>query len=174
MSANRNLTRRERAVARKPGTRLSTRWRELFIEKLAETSNVTRAAEHANLASTSIAYMHRRRDARFAAAWLEALAEGYAHLEMEVLRRLREGDFHVAGDGGERGAKYDFAAAIRTLQAHSATVAHQRAMQDDEDEDAVIASLDAKLDAIRMGERTMKALLAEDGAAASADDDDQD
>lgn len=168
----RDLSRRERAAARIPGTRLSTRWRELFIEKLAETSNVTKAAEFAGFRDTRVVYMHRRREPRFAAEWLEALAEGYGHLEMEVLRRLREGDFHV-GEGDSR-SKYDFAAAIRTLQAHSAAVAHQRAMQDDEDEAAVIASLDAKLDAIRAGERTMKALLAEDGVAAQVDGHDPD
>ena len=37
--------------------------------------------------------------------WLAAVAEGYVHLEMEILRRFREGDFKTA----DAGAIDDFA-----------------------------------------------------------------
>jgi hypothetical protein len=66
-------------------------WKHHCLAALAETSNVTRSTEIANL-SVSRAYRVRREDAVFRAAWQEALCEGYDHLELEVLRRLREGD----------------------------------------------------------------------------------
>lgn len=91
-------------------------WRYTFLAVLAETSNVTRAAEAANV-STARAYKMRREEPEFRRAWREALTEGFEHLELELLRRLREAEF-TTPDGG----KYDFANAFRILAAHRGTV----------------------------------------------------
>ena len=77
---------------------------------------------------------------------------------MEVLRRLRDGDF-AAADGG----KFDFASALRVLTAHRDTVGRQRALDTDADEAAVIASINAKLDIIKEREKQFNAALADDG-----------
>lgn len=87
-------------------------WRKRFLETLASTSNVTAAAQAAKI-SASRAYRARRAEPDFARAWQAAIAEGYLNLEMEVIRRLREGDLKTAN-----GDKFDFANAIRLIAAH--------------------------------------------------------
>ena len=93
--------------------KIDKHWRTYFLQKLAETSNVTASAAHAGVA-TSRAYKTRREDAKFAAAWRAALFEGYQHLEMEVLGYLR---------AAEPDRKFDVANALRLLAAHQATIA---------------------------------------------------
>jgi hypothetical protein len=61
-----------------------------FLETLAESCNVTLAASKAKM-SPSGAYKHRKVDAAFRAGWDEALAEGYATLELEMLKRALHG-----------------------------------------------------------------------------------
>lgn len=96
-------------------------WRKAFLEHLAESSNVKRAAAFAGV-STSQVYKARREESDFAHAWAAALLDGYCHLEFEVLRRLRDGD-QLTDDSG----KYDFANAIRFLNAHRENVNQNQA-----------------------------------------------
>ena len=133
---------------------LSPHWQKTFLDHLAETSNVTASAKHAGT-TTSIAYLHRRQDSRFARAWLLALYEGYIHLELEVLRRLREGDFHTG-----KNEKYDFANAIRLLNAHRDTAAQAQAEQRNVSAAEVRASIDRKVEEIRQQVQREKAKLA--------------
>jgi hypothetical protein len=77
---------------------------------------------------------------KFAAQWRDALYEGYEHLEMEVLAYLR-------GIGGT--SKLDTANVIRVLGAHRQTVAEIHAIKDDEDEQAVLDTIDALIDRMR-------------------------
>ena len=63
---------------------------ERFLEVLAETCNVTRAATEAGV-SSSAAYRRRASDASFRAAWGQALSIGYAQLEMMMLERALHG-----------------------------------------------------------------------------------
>lgn len=58
--------------------------RALFLAHLAETSNVAASARAAGL-SSSRAYRERQRFPAFRTQWQEALAEGYARLEAELL-----------------------------------------------------------------------------------------
>ncbi|MFM7350439.1 MAG: hypothetical protein ACKO01_13305 [Erythrobacter sp.] len=90
----------------------SPQWRKLFLEKLASTSSVAAAARAARV-SQARAYRTRRAEPDFAQAWRAAIAEGYLNLELEVIRRLREGDLKT-----ENGDKFDFANAIRLIAAH--------------------------------------------------------
>jgi hypothetical protein len=86
-------------------------WRQTFLDKLAETSNVTASAEAASI-SLAWVYKTRREDPQFARDWSAALAEGYDNLEMDLLRHLR------TGESKESGIKFDFATAFRALARH--------------------------------------------------------
>ncbi|WP_435418943.1 hypothetical protein WAB17_05140 [Parerythrobacter aurantius] len=135
--------------------RISKHWRTYFLQELAATSNVTRSAESAGV-SPSRAYKARREHGDFAAAWRAALAEGYEHLEMEVLAYLR---------GTLTDRKLDVANALRLLTAHRKTVAETRALAEDEDEEAVLESLDAFIEDMRQRRLANEALLAETAEA---------
>lgn len=135
--------RRGRNLVARPTPRNNTRWREVFLEKLAETSNVTASADWANVTTAQV-YASRRGEPEFARKWLAALCEGYDNLEMDMLRRLRTGD-----SKDEDGNKFDFGAALRLLAAHRESAARERAIRDNEDADAIIAEIDAQLDRMR-------------------------
>lgn len=61
-----------------------------FLSVLAETCNVTQAAREAGV-SVSYAYKKRTSDAKFRAAWLEALSVAYQRLELVLLDRAFNG-----------------------------------------------------------------------------------
>jgi hypothetical protein len=126
-------------------------WRELFLERLAETSNVTAAAAAAGV-TTPFAYRFRRCEREFAAKWRVALREGYDNLELELLGYLRN-------PAPER--KMEVAAAVRLLAAHRATVERQRMLDEEEDVEAVRASIDRFIDAIRVNRAANSAILIE-------------
>ncbi|MEO1649067.1 MAG: hypothetical protein AAFR32_09645 [Pseudomonadota bacterium] len=144
MAACRTLTNIRTELREGETGRLSRHWRTLFLDCLAETSNVSEAARRANI-NASRAYKIRREEPEFARQWLIALWEGYVHLEMEVLRRLREGDSST--DGKE---KYDFANAIRLLNAHRENAARAEAQQRNVSAAEVRAAIDRKVEAIRL------------------------
>lgn len=75
----------------KGGTPTDASWHERFIERLAVTGNVTKAAAAAGV-SRSAAYVHRDVDPEFKAAWEEADAMVADELEDEARRRAVEGD----------------------------------------------------------------------------------
>ncbi|MEO9462061.1 MAG: hypothetical protein ABJ242_04930 [Marinomonas sp.] len=135
---------RSRTAGAGKGRRINTRWRDHFLEHLAQTSNVTKSAEAAGVAA-STAYKARTNETEFARRWMTALWEGYAHLEMEVLRRLREGE-QKTNDG----EKYDFANAIRLLSAHRDNAARAQAEQRNVSAGEVRASIDRKVEEIRL------------------------
>lgn len=78
-----------------------------------------------------------------------ALCEGYDALELALLQRLRDGEIKPAAGAKRAGRCYDNANALRLLAAHRETVAQERASREEEDAEAVLASLNAKLDTIR-------------------------
>jgi hypothetical protein len=125
------------------GRQINTRWRDRFLEALAQSSNVTKSAAAAGV-DTSSAYRARTAEPDFARRWMDALWEGYEHLEMEVLRRLREGEFQT--DGGD---KYDFASAIRLLSAHRENAAKAQAARRNVSASEIRASIDRKVEEIR-------------------------
>jgi hypothetical protein len=118
-------------------------WREKFLACLAETSNVTASAECAEI-SLSWVYKTKREDRQFAEAWLVALCEGYDHLELELLHRLRHGESRDVP-----AVKYDNATALRLLLAHKDTRARFQARQDNVTAEEIRASLNAKLARLR-------------------------
>lgn len=136
-------------------------WRKTFLAELAATSNVTASAKKAEV-TTSVVYEARRNDPAFYRRWREALCEGYDHLEMTLLHRLRIGELKPAV--GKRGRTYDNATAFRLLSAHRETAAQERAMKENEDADAILASIDAKLDRMRQRAQAAATEMAEDDA----------
>ena len=147
-------------------------WRKAFLTALAKTSNVTAAAQQACI-SPSWVYRLRREDPDFAAEWLRALCEGYDHLEMELLCRLRAGESRDGKNVGAKndrakndgvGAKYDNAAAIRLLALHRANAERGRALRENDDEQAVLDSIDAMIRDMRERAAANAAILAEDEA----------
>ena len=143
----------KRAPAGQPRSPSFAEWSAEFLAELAATSNVAASARKAGI-HPSLAYDARRKDAGFHRAWQVALCEGYDHLEMDLLHRLRMGEIKPA-TGAKRGVRlYDNATAFRLLAAHRETAAQQRAIRENEDADAILASIDAKLD--RMRERAVR------------------
>ena len=134
--------------------KLDRHWRALFLATLAETSNVSEAARYAGV-NPCRAYKMRRHETGFRQEWYAALLEGYEHLELETLHRLRMGV-------GKDDNKFDIANALRLLMLHKETVARERALRGSEDEESVLASLNAKIDAMREREAEVKLMLAED------------
>ena len=148
------MTKRKNRPVTGAGARCNPHWRVHFLERLAQTSNVSDAARHADI-DPSTAYNARRREPRFRACWYQALLEGYEHLEMETVYRLRMGTAKDAPN-------YDIPNTLRLLGLHRETVARERALREEDDEDAILASLDAKIDAMREREAQAARLLAED------------
>ncbi|MFN2099109.1 hypothetical protein [Altererythrobacter sp. MF3-039] len=125
------------------GESRNTRWQDHFIAELAQTSNVTRSAKAAGIDTASV-YKLRRTSAGFCDKWQQALCEGYDLLEIEVLRRLREGDLTT-----EDGGKYDFGNALRILTAHRESAAKVRAQRSNTSIAEVRASIDRKVEEMR-------------------------
>lgn len=174
-------------------------WEGCFLERLCETSNVTASAKAAGVDASTV-YRLRRESARFAALWREALCEGYDNLEMDLLCRLRAGELEPARTAaapaparrGSAAAKaetngkaeapaekkartrsrrrFDNAVGLRLLMAHRATVSQEKARREDLDEEAVLASINAKIDRIKTREVAVANLLAQDGVYLVADE----
>jgi hypothetical protein len=138
---------RGKAAARKKSPPFA-QWSKVFLAELATTSNVTASAKKAG-ATTAQAYEARRIRRDFNRAWQQALCEGYDHLEMELLFRLRNGEIKRAA-GAKIGVRtYENAVALRQLAAHKDSVARQKAIRDNQNAAEVVASINAKLDLMR-------------------------
>jgi hypothetical protein len=57
----------------------------IFLDHLAASCNVSASAAAAGFSAVTV-YNHRRSDPGFAARWQEALDQGYARVEMELVR----------------------------------------------------------------------------------------
>jgi hypothetical protein len=135
------------------------KWTKAFLAELAITSNVTASAKAAGI-GTSRAYELRRNDHEFNRKWMASLCEGYDHLEMELLHRLRTGEIKPAS-GAKKGVRtFENATAFRLLIAHRDSAARQRAIRDNQDTEVILASIDDKLE--RMRRRELAAAEQED------------
>lgn len=94
-----------------------------FLSVLADTCNVTRAAEETGV-STSSAYRRRRENAAFRAGWLEAISVAYSRLELVLLDRAFNGTEKVVvrKDGSEeRMLEYSNQLGLTLLKMHRDT-----------------------------------------------------
>src|SRR6218665_394959 len=130
-------------------------WAKAFLSELAATSNVSAAARKAKIA-TATAYDARRSNAEFNRRWQQSLCEGYEHLEMELLHRLRSGEVKPASSARRGGRQFENATAFRLLAAHRDSAARQKAIRGNEDAATIVLSINAKLDLMR--ERRLSAL----------------
>ncbi|MEW9854656.1 hypothetical protein [Novosphingobium sp. M1R2S20] len=153
--------------ARRTRVAEETCWRQPLLAHLAATSNVTASAKAAEV-TTARAYEARRRDPEFYREWQEALCEGYEHLEMALLHRLREGEIKPAS-GAKRGTRiFDNATALRLLTVHRESVARQQAVRDSRDSGVILERINARIDRLRLPavpEQTCEAPAAEQDAA---------
>lgn len=85
--------------------------REVFLDWLGATCNLTLSAEKAGVAPVTV-IRHRRRDPGFAEEWRVALQQGRERLEAELLQAPWR-TAATAGDGGS----FDVATGIRVLAA---------------------------------------------------------
>ena len=126
-------------------------WRTLFFDALVETSDLAEAAKRAGVPLRTV-NKARREDPVFATKWLTALHEGYDYLEMELLGYLRN---------PAPTRKMDVTAVLRLLAAHRETVERRRALEDEEDEQAVLESIDRFIDEMRVRRAANAAILTE-------------
>lgn len=110
-------------VGRKARVGMTAQRKARFLEVLAETCCVARAAEAAGFAPARF-YGLRLKDAAFAAQWQEAIAIGYAQVEerliLDAMGRAANdnGDADAARDG--RMDKYEREQALNLLKWHRA------------------------------------------------------
>lgn len=142
-------------------------WSPAFLRELAATSNISAAARKARVPTATV-YATRRTNPEFNRKWQQALCEGYELLEMDLLLRMRAGEVKPA-PGARRGTRtFDNAIALRLLGAHKESVSRQRATRDYEDSEAILLSINAKLEstrqrAIAAGEITPSAIVGDAG-----------
>ena len=124
------------------------RWSKTFLAELAATSNVSAAARKAGIPTTR-AYEARRANPEFSRKWQQALCEGYDHLEMELLARLREGEIKPAASAKRGVRTFDNSIALRLLAAHRESAARGRAIRSNEEAEAIVLSINASLERMR-------------------------
>lgn len=125
-----------------------------FIEVLADSCNVKLACQAIGGGITT-AYRLRAKDASFRQAWDQALAIGYAKLEMMMLERALHGvEKEVKLRGGESRImrQYNDRMALALLRQHRETVAHVEAQADEEEYQAACERIIEKLAKLRARE----------------------
>lgn len=103
---------------------LSEECLRVFLDHLAETSNVSAAAKRAKVSRAAV-YRLRAVDAAFSNGWQTAIATGYAELELKMLKRARFGTLKPfkRPDGTlGRAVDYDDAHGLKLLTAYKASV----------------------------------------------------
>lgn len=92
-----------------------------FLDALAANANVTMACDQAEVGHTSVC--RRRRDnAAFALKWQAALEQGYARLEMELVRSAIDSLSGVEFDGSRAVASMSGETALKVLMQHRQSV----------------------------------------------------
>ena len=108
-------------IVRSDGRRWTDAAEAIFLDHLAASCNVTLAAGATGFSKFTV-YKRRRVDPAFAARWQAALEQGYARLEMLLVRRATEA---LEGDPPDPGAPFpDMSVkdAIAILQLHRVSV----------------------------------------------------
>lgn len=127
--------------------------RQRFLDVVAATANVSRAAEAAGAAPATF-YRLRQRDAGFAAAWTRALHDGYAALEARLLAHALGTDEQSPGDADrmEQPGPFDAKFALDVLKraderarapARTAKTGRYRYVPIEEVERSLLAKLEA-------------------------------
>ncbi|MFM2099411.1 MAG: hypothetical protein RLZZ366_950 [Pseudomonadota bacterium] len=108
-----------------PEKPVSTKWtakqKAAFLAHLAVTSNVSDAARTAEVPVRS-AYALRRKEPAFRDEWHDALCEGYARLEAELLAAALIGPNGNTKDATLKSRAQKYRLGVTLLSAHRATV----------------------------------------------------
>ncbi len=110
-------------VPKKIDKRLNAAKRKLFFAHLSETANVSASARVAGISSSTV-YAERRRSAEFKAAWSEALTEGYARLEADLLAEALQAVNGQITDGTLKARAQKHRLGISLLGVHRANAKH--------------------------------------------------
>ncbi len=131
--------RRKPAAAKKSPERWTATREKAFLSALAGHANVTKALAVAGMSSTSL-YRRRQAQPAFREAWDEALSEGYATLEAEMLARALDSKDAKMADGTK----------LTLLAAHARQVGQYRATRAEKatarDADQLRAAISKRLD----------------------------
>jgi hypothetical protein len=122
-----------------------------FIEVLADSCNVSLAAR-AIKRSVANVYIQRTKDARFRAQWDQALAIGYARLEMMMLERALHGvEKVIVLKSGETKVmrEYPDRVALALLRMHRESVGFINEGVDDDDYQEACERIIARLERLR-------------------------
>lgn len=121
---------------------------DIFLEALAESSNVAASARAAGLPANAM-YRERRRNPGFAARWHAALCEGYARLEAELLSEALIAPSGNVKDATLKSRAQKYRLGLSLLVAHRAAVRGARLPVGAAPNAGAKARLVAKLEAIR-------------------------
>lgn len=108
-------------LIRTSGDRWSEQAEARFLDSLAASCNVSASAEIAGFSKAAI-YHRRRHDPGFALRWQAALEQGYARIELLLVRRAAEALEGHAPDPEAPLAAMTVKEAIMVLQLHRASV----------------------------------------------------
>ncbi|HEX2811389.1 MAG TPA: hypothetical protein VHO04_01805 [Sphingopyxis sp.] len=122
---------------------------DVFLDALAESSNVAASARAAGIAANAM-YRERRRNAGFAARWHEALCEGFARLEAELLSEALIAPTGNVKDSTLKSRAQKYRLGLSLLAAHRAAVRGAKLPAANiEPKGSAKARLTAKLDVMR-------------------------
>ena len=150
--------------ARKPKLRKRTKrdWTNSkqrdFLTALAETCNVSRAAEEAGV-SVSSAYRRRKTNAAFRAGWIEAIGTAYPRLELVLLNRAFHGvdKLVTRRDGSEeRMQDYSNQLGLTLLKMHRDSAIEAAPENAPENIDEIRERLVHKLERLRLREESKR------------------
>lgn len=128
-------------------------WQSKFLQRLAETSNVSAACKKAKI-SRQQAYRTRDEDAEFEAAWEEALEIATEALELEARRRAEKGTLEpVFYQGVKSGTirRYSDTLMIFLLKAHKPDKYRDNVRHEHDVSDRMADSAAALIAAMRAG-----------------------
>ena len=94
---------------------------DIFLDALAETSNVAASARAADVPANAM-YRERRRNHGFAARWHEALCEGFVRLEAELLSEALIAPTGNVKDATLKSRAQKYRLGLALLAAHRAAV----------------------------------------------------
>lgn len=108
-------------VVRSSGARWTEEAAAKFLDCLAASCNVMLSAETAGFGVETV-YKHRREDPVFAQRWQAALEQGYARIEMALVRRAADAMEGLAPDPATPIPQMTVDQALKVLSRHRATV----------------------------------------------------
>jgi hypothetical protein len=106
---------RQLQLRRNRNVRFTEKRQDIFLDHFAGTCNLAEAAEAAGVSEKTV-LAHRARDPNFAARFQQALEQGYARLEADILRRRVEAQQRLKAIEPTGEPEPEFERALKLLQ----------------------------------------------------------